>query len=254
MEFKDMPLDQIIKEDCIDEYKRGLDFLWVQVTRLHVNLFILDKIREFPWEFFYGPRTPVFFYQAVRNALDMSILQIVKLAQDQGVDVFNLAKFKDRVQFEYMRPEHVAEFRAQLTACRFDQETRRLLQKAVNLRDRQIAHFLQGERFHLSLDDFLSLDELKSLAEKITALFEVLSFGPRQKYLPLDYDLEVRKPDGIDARPDIVRLLDHLARESAVLNQPETNPIAWAAIRPSLTEAWLDQLNSWRTRLGLPEV
>jgi hypothetical protein len=254
MDYKDMQLEQILKEESLVEYRRGLDFFWVQLTRLHTDVFILQKIREFPWEFFCAPRTPVFFYRAVHNALDISILQIVKLVQDQGNDVFNLPKFKKKILLDYLRPEHERDLRAKLAECKFDEETRRLLQKAENLRDRQIAHFLQGDNFQLRLDDFLSLDDLKSLTKSITALFEVLSFGPRQRYLPMEYDPSIGHPDGTDTTPDIVRLLDQVARESPILNLPETNPIGWGVRRLSLPQDYINQLNTWRAKFGLPEA
>jgi hypothetical protein len=231
-----------------------VDFFWVQLTRLNMDLFIAEKIAGFPFDFFTGPMVPPFFFQAFRNAVEISVLQIVKLVQDPGKDVVGLRRFKNDVLRTYIRPEYESAYQQNLAECRFDDETERLLKVAGAMRDDNIAHFLRRKSFKLQREDTLTIQNLQSLASAINGLFTVIAFGPRHTFLPLEYDPTARRPPGADSRPDIERVLDSFARECAVLHLPESNPIAWDMTRPSRTETWINQLNHWRTRLGLPEA
>ena len=67
MNFVDMSVEDIIKTECLDDYKQGMDFFWVQLTRLNIDLFIAEKIAGFPFDFFTGPMLPPFFFQAFRK-------------------------------------------------------------------------------------------------------------------------------------------------------------------------------------------
>ena len=168
--------------------------------------------------------------------------------------MFSLRRFKNDVLRTYVKPEYESAFRQKLAECRFDDETKRLLNVAGVIRDGYIAHFLRRGSFNLRREDALTIQDLQSLASEINGLFTVIAFGPRYKFLPLEYDPTVPHLPGEDPRPDIDRVLDSFARECDVLHLPERNPIAWDVTRSSRTEAWINQLNRWRTRLGLPEV
>ena len=254
MNFADMNVEDIIKTECFDDYRQAMDFFWVQLTRLNSDLFIAEKIARFPFDFFTGPMLPPFFFHAFRNAVEISVLQIVKLVQDTGSDVFGLRRFKNDVLRTYIRPEYEPALRQKLSECRFDDETERLLNVARVIRDGYIAHFLRRASFNLHREDALTIHNLQSLAGEINGLFTVIAFGPRYRFLPLEYDPTVSHATGEDPRPDIERVLDSFARDCDVLHLPERNPIAWEMTRSSRPEAWINQLNRWRTRLGLPEA
>ncbi|MNP77261.1 hypothetical protein D3C76_1746530 [compost metagenome] len=69
--------------------------------------------------------------------------------------------------------------------------------------------------------------------------------------LPLEYDESVEHPAGIDSRTDIERILDHIAFDSYVVSLPETNPILWEARKRSLKEYDIEEINIYRSKLGL---
>jgi hypothetical protein len=88
----------------------------------------------------------------------------------------------------------------------------------------------------------------------MTNLVEVAAFGTDYRYLCTPYDPEVGHPTGQDARPDIERILDGVARDSPTMHLPETNPMAWSYARQSWPSARLEVLNRYRRKLGLPEA
>jgi hypothetical protein len=69
--------------------------------------------------------------------------------------------------------------------------------------------------------------------------------------LPLEYDDSVQHPAGVDSRADIERMLDHIAFDSSVVSLPEKNPVFWEARKRSLKEHDIEEINIYRSKLGL---
>ena len=88
----------------------GEQYFALELTKLNGNLFIAEKIANFPFDLFVGPMTATFFSFAFWNAVELSVLQIVKLATDDGGDKLTLPMFKNRIHQSYIKPEHLSEF------------------------------------------------------------------------------------------------------------------------------------------------
>jgi len=72
--------------------------------------------------------------------------------------------------------------------------------------------------------------------------------------MPPEYDPDVRMGGREDQRCDIEKLLDSLARESHLVNLPETNPALWPWELKRLSQEDKDKLNTFRRQFGLSEV
>jgi hypothetical protein len=97
----------------------------------------------------------------------------------------------------------------------------------------------------------VSLSELKELCGVLEGVMNALGFGTRYDTLPIVYDPKVQHPAGSDARPDVERLLDELARASEYLNMPETNPEEWPFLCAALADEDLHAINRYRAKFGL---
>jgi phage pi2 protein 07 len=93
--------------------------------------------------------------------------------------------------------------------------------------------------------------ELKELRDQLNELLDALSFNVDQMMLPAQYSEDVIHPKGIDARPDIERILDCIAEKSYLLNMPEQHPNRWCFRQKQLVEDDLKVLNHYRIKLGL---
>jgi hypothetical protein len=49
------PSDIFIEEPAFKEYQKGLEFLWQEIVYLNTNLFILEKLIDFPAGWLVGP-------------------------------------------------------------------------------------------------------------------------------------------------------------------------------------------------------
>ena len=76
----------VLQSDFLDEYQEVMTFFHLQLTRLNVDLFIVEKILDFPSDLFVAPPDNIFLIQIVHNFFQVSTLQITKIVTDQGGD------------------------------------------------------------------------------------------------------------------------------------------------------------------------
>jgi predicted chitinase len=175
----------------------------------------------------------------VANYLKASILLITRLATDQGSDVRTLPKFRNRLQ-QMVKPEHQPDIQERLKAMGFDQRTKELLEKARNLRDTRVAHFV-----HNSAQEGMTLSEIKALRDELNTLLQALSFDVEYFMLPFSYE---------EQRADVDWVLDSVAKGSDLLNMPEHDQLRWQYRRPGFTGEEIQMVNTYRVKFGLPEV
>lgn len=241
--------EEALRAEFIEEYRQNMDFFYYHLVELHTNIYIIDKILQFPFKLFTSHDERIFFRQVVVNFFDICLLTITKLIKDQGEDIYTLDKHKTNLLTKYLKPEYQDAYKERLREGKFDAYTKQLLDKAVNLRDKRIAHFLQDyrEQFSQKIPDpeQLSFSELKKLCDELNRLFHICSLNAHYSMLDVSYDGKAA---------DIDKLLDSIARNSRVLNMPEQDPQMWKqGKRPQLSEQELAQFNFYRKKFGLPE-
>ena len=157
-----------------------------------------------------------------------------------------------------MRPEYEQAVRARLGAVHFHVRTRAVRSKVRAVRDDLIAHLVvgTGESGCLAAPKHpgVTLAELKALRDDIVSLFDALSFGCGYHTWVLQYSPQVTHPKDTDARSDVERVLDSVARDSAVFNLPEAEPEYWPIAKAALGAEAVQRLNAYRKRMGFPEA
>ena len=216
-------------------------------VELHHNI-SSSRILDFPFDLFTSPVDDYFLHLVVDNFLQVSVLQITKLITDSNGHTRTLRQFKNFMDTA-VKDEYLTDYRKVLKQAKFNPRIERLIDKAKKLRDKEIAHSEPGEEV-----DALTFGEIKDIVREMTKLFEVASFSTEYRYLIIAYDPTVQHPPGADRRPDIERILDSIAKESHVLHEPETNPVAWPYLRQAWTPKKVEQFNRYRRKCGLPEV
>ncbi len=242
--------EDVLEAGFVDEYKRGIQFFHSHLVELHTNIFILEKVLVFPFRLLAGP-DQIFFRQVIINFYDVSILTITRVAADQAGDLFTLPRFKNTV-VQHIKDAHQEPFRKQLREVRFDEETEELLARARAIRNHRIAHITQqfaSNFFQRPLEQLgFNLGELKSLRDRLTALFRALAINATYRMLPIGYDTDT-------SQSDIEQLLDGIANKSRILRMPEQQPEFWQTYRlPSLTDAEKEQINIYRRKFGLTPI
>jgi hypothetical protein len=254
IDLSSLDAGDILNETALEYYKRGMDFFYLeQLVPLNVNLYILDKILQFPFALLVDPKEMIFFTRVVDNFIQASVLTITRLATDKGGDLFTITRFKNWV-LENVRSQHREAVQYRLKQVKFDQATRIMAEKAKKLRDARFAHTKREQVFSLEEQDRLDFSELQRLCDALNALLDALSFNVGRLMLPLPYAPDVRRPPDANSRSDIERLLDGLARTSSLLNLPEKHPEVWAIRRQTLSPEALETINRYRVKLDLPKA
>jgi AbiU2 len=249
--FKDKEAKNILKDEALDQYKEQMGHFHKRLAFLHHNIYFLQHIADFPVELFIHPVEDMFLRFVGNNFIGTCILQITKLTTDSGKDLRTLRKFRN-LMVGAVKEEYQEDYKKALREVKFKKRTEELIKKAKDLRDTQIAHAVVPPPGSPMVS--LSFNEVKEIAQELTKLFDAAAFSTEYRYLSIAYDPLVPAPTGCDPRPDIERILDSIARESATLNLPESNPVGWPHSRQSWSPRSLEVFNRYRRKLGMPEA
>ncbi len=253
LEAKDILLD----EAAVTEYEQAMAFFYHHLVELNVNLYLVEQILRFPLKLIQREEAPgqnIFFHHFIDNAMYMSVLGITRLVADDRTDVFTITAFQQKL-LKLVKPEYEAAYKERLRDNRFsDPQIRNIRERAREFRNTRVAHL--GQDFFRGAYDStikraeLFFPEVKALCEKLNQCFSNLGFGTQYLMLPTCYG--DNKP--AYHRSDIERILDGLAKDSHILNLPETSPGRWQVVRSTLSESELNQLNHYRRKFYMREV
>ena len=245
--------EEVIVEEHLPFYKKGMDFFYLQLVHLNVNIYILDHILDFPFHLFTDTGKSLFFRKVFENFFYASVLIITRIAVDQGSDLFTLPRFKNRIR-NYVIPIFQPTFDATLRKSRFDASVNEILKKACNLRNESLAHIREDIAFGQQEQTIFTFGEIKSLRDELGRLFNALAFNTYYIMWPDQYDPNLQHPKGVDSRSDIEEILDLLAEKSILLNLPETSPQLWAVRKEIFSEKDLKDINRYREKFDLPSA
>lgn len=235
-----------IESSWLEEYEQRLDVLGWELVRLNSNLYIMGKLLSFPFDLFLPkPNQRTFFHIILWNLFEFSILTAWKLYED----TLTLRSFKNEIR-QHIHCKYKSSLDATLKKTKFERQITPLVKPVKTLRDKRIAHL--DKDFNLSPEQVeevrVSLSDLSKFRDALNQLFKLLCFGHQWSLLPSQY-----RPD-MDARSDIEKLLDNIARCSTLLNMPEEQPDYWRRYRETLSEDDLQKVNEYRRKFGLPEA
>ncbi len=245
--------DDVLDPQYLSEYKRGMEVFFSDLIRFNVDVFIVDRIVDFPFALFGDADGDIFFRTVVRNCFEICILIVFNLLIDTDSETKNLRQFANEIS-RNVKEEHKAEFEAHKDRMRraLDSSVGSLLEKARSIRHNIIAHWNKDIHWGQANAFNLSLIELHQLQAELNNFFQSLGFEIEHLTLPLSYDPRVSHPVGADSRPDIVRLLDSVAKESYFLREPENHPQSWEYARSRYDSRTIEKLNQYREKFGLP--
>jgi len=253
LSIHDLSPEDALNQGELDYYKRGMDFFFEELVHLNVNLFILDKVIEFPFNLLAGVGETLFFHMVFHNFFYASLLIITRIAADQGGGLFTLPSFKNRIR-QAVKKRFQGQMDDRLRKVRFDQKTRNLLKRARKLRTQRIAHAVEGVVLGEEKEVRVFYGDLQQLRDQLNDLLDALSFNVEHMMLPIQYSPDVIHPKGSDKRPDIERILDSIAKSSPMLNMPEDHPARWPYRRKQLTSEEMKIINQYREKFGLRTI
>jgi len=252
-DFSRLNANVVLKKSSIYKYQNLIDFFYDELVKLNTDIFIINKILEFPFDIFCSPEDTLFFSRVVWNFYENSILTVTKLTTDQKGKLYTLPQFKNWV-YKQVNVRYKGDFKNWLKKSKFNSKTKRILKKAEKLRNQIIAHFDKHPLLGMGKVKYLDIKELEQLKNKLNSILDTLSFSVEHMMLHLSYSKDVIRPEGIDHRPDIGVILDSIAKNSELLNMPERSPELWEYAKESLDEERKKIINKYRKKFNLPEV
>ncbi len=253
-ELANKPAEELFSADFAVKYCRLHADIWYHMIRLHGTICALETIRDFPFEYIYGPDEMEFWHLVTENFWDTATLLLHNLAVDQGRDVHSLPSFKT-LCFEAQWTDSTLRetFQQTLRQIDFDKHIKAIGPKITAIRHEQIAHRLKCKETGLPIAvAHVSLSELKYLYRVTHALFGTLTFGFACP--TLTGDMMPLLADGAQLRSSLDCVLDAVARDSEFVNRPERKKEWWTQIKSLMTSQDLCVLNDLRKRIGLHEV
>lgn len=249
----------VIDPCWLEEYERNIDAIWWQLTRLNGNMYVLKKMRSFPFGLFAPEPPPRHFWALVEKALiESSMMAIWRTAVDPQAQGLTLQQMRNKIHRHIHDAKHREEFKSELRSAAFRSSLSALAPKIESIRHNYIAHFNRQRNTSPTpqqvKESHLLFSELEGYCNCVNSCFKLLCFGCWRAESVLEYDPGVIHPADIDSRSDIERLLDDVARDSAVTNMPEKEPSYWSTYRARLSQDELETLNRYRAKFGLPTV
>ncbi len=191
------------------------------------------------------------FFNAVANTfLEMCLISAFKLSNDTSTDAYTMKKFKKEIS-KNIEKNYLIQFYSHLKEIDFNKKLNVIDEKVRNLRNKALAHVDESYvKNQLNLQG-ISWTDFDIIENTLINAFNGLSFNSEWELLPISYDSRVQHPKDIDSRPDIVKILDCVAKESSFLNLPEDNPIAWKIEIEGISKEDLEIFNYYRRKNNL---
>lgn len=257
MALNDHKTDEIINPVHLNAYEVEVGAIANEITNFNANLYLLQKIFNFPWGMILDDFGP--FWEYVEKALfDSVILSIWKLCIDQDPEGLTLGKLRNKMMKDYIKKEFEDEFKDRLRAANYDKKLATVQEVYTEIRHNYVAHYNFKKATAPSEEEIaarkLDLTELLATRDLMNAMYQVLSLD-RYAYLPVQY-----YPDSMNVAAggppgtDIDKLLDLIARNSEAVNMPERQPDFWPTYRESQSQEEIEYLLRLRRKFNLPEV
>ena len=254
--LKEIDPSQIIKKSSLRYYNKRRYLIWSQLVYLNCYIFLLYKLLNFPVDLFVEPIKQNIFVFVKQSLFGSSLLIITNLAADPRKDVLTIRRFRDEIVTKYIKDKYLQSLWDSLRNNNFKKITRDIGERAIFIRNKYLAHLDINSNLKPKISENISISfpEVKIFCEQLNKLFSILCFGEGFSFLPIDYEPMVIHPEGVDKRSDIEYILDLIAKDSDILNMPESNWQGWKIYKQNLTKEGLDIINQYRKKFGMCEV
>jgi len=140
--------DEVLDPEFLCYYRRSMDVFFSDLVRFNVNVFIVDRIADFPFGLLGDADGDIFFRTVVRNCFETCVLIVFNLLVDTDSNTVGLRRFLNEVS-RNVKQDFKAEFEAHKDNMkkRVDSLVATLLETAGSIRHNMIAHW--NKEIHL---------------------------------------------------------------------------------------------------------
>lgn len=234
----------------LNEYTETMSFFAGELEKFCINKYIIEKIRDFPFYLFGDVEENIFFNAVTNTFFEMCIIIAHKLSNDKSKDAYTIKKFQNEISIN-IKEEYSKQFSSHLKEIGFEKKLDFVAKKVKNLRHKALAHvdkLYVKNKLSLQTIPWNDFDIIKN---NLIIAFHGLSFDSEWMLLPISYAPGVQHPADTDSRPDIIKILDCIAKESNFLNLPEDNINAWKIEIKNISKEDLEIFNCYRRKNNL---
>jgi hypothetical protein len=249
--------ENLVRPECLEEYKRELEAVWWQLVRLNSSLFILRKLSDYPFELLFLQDDLHFWDLTIAGLSDTCIMIACKLAIDNDDDsrVLTIYSLRDNIKDCYLIDNHRQKFEEKLCKC---PEITDPKSKIIKLRNNQLAHFNRDWNVSPTPLEIrereITLEELEKIRDALNNIFDILCLGHYYEKLPPTYFMRTERPEDEKHKTDVENILYSISKDNALINMPEEQPKFWPHFRGNLSNEDVDRINVWREKVGKPKV
>jgi len=239
-----------LPKSFLNKYAERMSFFAWELEKFRTNKYIIEKIRDFPFHLFGDTDRDVFFKAVANTFFEMCLISAFKLSNDTSKGAYTIKNFRDELVM-HIKKRYSKQFCSHLKEIDFDKKLNVIDEKVRNLRNKALAHIDEAyAKGKLNLQK-ISWTDFDIIENNLIDAFSGLFLNSERMLLPISYDRRVQHPRDIDSRPDIVKILDCIAKESGFLNLPEDNPIAWKITIEGISKEDLEIFNYYRKKNNL---
>jgi len=248
---------ELLRNEWLVTYTSQFELLWAQVIKLNSNLYILETISHFPFNVFMINDN--LCWSLIACALYESCIMIIwRVVVDNDPASLGLRSFKNELLKNTQNTNAKNLILERLKSVDFDRRVgtaekhiRKLRHSLFAHLDREVVSCAQAGGKGITI---IPIDQLKTICDAINELIAAISFDTGRACIYMQYSKDVIHPIGTDSRPDIEKILDHLAQSSPLLSMPEQQPKYWERIRHVFTREEIEQYNIYRCKFGMASI
>jgi hypothetical protein len=234
----------------LKEYTETMSYFQWELENFCINKYIIEKIRDFPFHLFGDAEGNIFFNAVANTFLNMCIITAYRLSNDKSKDAYPIKKFQNTIS-KNIKEEYLKQFSSYLKEIDFNKKLDFVAEKTKNIRDKALAHVdAPYVKNKLSLKT-ISWKDFDTIENNLIITFNGLFFDSERMLLPISYNPRIQPSRDIDSRPDIVKILDCIAKESDFLNLPEDNFNVWKIEIKKISKEDLEIFNCYRRKNNL---
>lgn len=252
--LKILESEKIINSTYLNMYKKNMKTIQFQIVELNTNIFLLNKIIEFPFTIFNQNNSESIFWENTLKLLFESCVLIiwrVSIESDKKDKILPINKLKSQIYQNLKSQSFKDIFDHEAPSIDFRFKYPKIKQKVEQIRHNLIAH-INEKAYGLErrVPQYgISLSEIEALCKEIDTLFKYLCFKNEIGTLPLSISKYVEQ-----GNTDIDHIFDSLVKTSVILHMPENEPDYWPYYKQNFAPKDLEIFNKYRIKFNLPKV
>jgi len=253
-QLHDRQPEEVLLPEHLETYRKQHSDIYQRIVQLHHTIISLERIIDFPFQSLCSPSEMTFWDTVHWNFVHMGVVLLSGLIDDKASGAHDLDQFRTRIFEQWIRPGFRDEYRNQRIRTELSSVHRSILDRVKKMRNKIVVHreLERASLLPLTSVSGILVRELRELFDAVERQFRACCFCPDVRTTSRDYETTVvdgkRKPTSLD------NILDCVARNSKLVNQPEETGQYWAVLREHVSADELRVMNEYRRKFAKSEA